>query len=128
MFGMKRKKDEPRAGEPKLHCSFCNKSQDDVRKLIAGPTVYICDECVAVCIDILNDAGAEQPSAERGAPPGRDAPHWPATVRCALCGIPVVLDEALMVEDLAVLCRRCVSAIQAAAEADAAPEATDPER
>ena len=38
-----------------LRCSFCNKDQNDVRKLIAGPTVYICDECVEVCNDIIAD-------------------------------------------------------------------------
>ena len=38
-----------------LRCSFCNKSQNDVRKLIAGPTVFICDECVAVCQDIIDE-------------------------------------------------------------------------
>ncbi|MBH69385.1 MAG: ATP-dependent Clp protease ATP-binding subunit ClpX [Rhodospirillaceae bacterium] len=38
-----------------LRCSFCNKNQNDVRKLIAGPTVFICDECVDVCIDIIAD-------------------------------------------------------------------------
>ena len=38
-----------------LRCSFCNKDQNDVRKLIAGPTVFICDECVEVCNDILSD-------------------------------------------------------------------------
>src|SRR5687767_7189182 len=36
-------------------CSFCNKDQNDVRKLIAGPTVFICDECVEVCNDIIAD-------------------------------------------------------------------------
>jgi ATP-dependent Clp protease ATP-binding subunit ClpX len=36
-----------------LRCSFCNKSQRDVKKLIAGPTVYICDECVDICLDII---------------------------------------------------------------------------
>ena len=46
---MSRKKPE---GEG-LKCSFCNKSQRDVRKLIAGPTVYICDECVDICLDII---------------------------------------------------------------------------
>jgi len=46
---MPRKKNE---GEG-LKCSFCNKSQRDVRKLIAGPTVYICDECVDICLDII---------------------------------------------------------------------------
>ena len=38
---------------PTMHCSFCGKSQHAVAKLIAGPKVYICDECVEVCITIL---------------------------------------------------------------------------
>lgn len=38
-----------------LHCSFCEKSQDEVRKLIAGPGVYICDECIELCTDILTE-------------------------------------------------------------------------
>jgi ATP-dependent Clp protease ATP-binding subunit ClpX len=45
-----------KAGEGEiLRCSFCNKDQNDVRKLIAGPTVFICDECVEVCNDIIAD-------------------------------------------------------------------------
>ena len=39
----------------KLTCSFCGKNQDDVRKLIAGPSVYICDECVDLCNDIIDE-------------------------------------------------------------------------
>jgi hypothetical protein len=38
-----------------LYCSFCGKSQHEVRKLIAGPTVFICDECVELCDDIVKD-------------------------------------------------------------------------
>ena len=38
-----------------LHCSFCGKSQHEVRKLIAGPTVFICDECVELCKDIIHE-------------------------------------------------------------------------
>ena len=38
-----------------LYCSFCGKSQHEVTKLIAGPAVYICDECVDVCIDIIDE-------------------------------------------------------------------------
>jgi ATP-dependent Clp protease ATP-binding subunit ClpX len=38
-----------------LHCSFCNKSQNEVRKLIAGPSVFICDECVDLCNDIIRE-------------------------------------------------------------------------
>jgi ATP-dependent Clp protease ATP-binding subunit ClpX len=40
-----------------LACSFCGKSQHDVAKLIAGPRVFICDECVNICVDILQDGG-----------------------------------------------------------------------
>ena len=39
-----------------LYCSFCGKSQHEVRKLIAGPTVFICDECVELCMDIRHRA------------------------------------------------------------------------
>ncbi len=45
------KKRDDRTGE--LRCSFCGKSQNEVKKLIAGPTVYICDECVELCNDII---------------------------------------------------------------------------
>ena len=45
-----------------LRCSFCNKSQNDVRKLIAGPTVFICDECVGVCQDIIDEDQNYEPS------------------------------------------------------------------
>jgi len=45
------------SGESKntLYCSFCGKSQHEVRKLIAGPTVFICDECVELCMDIIRE-------------------------------------------------------------------------
>ena len=39
----------------KLHCTFCGKSRHEVRKLIAGPTVFICDECVELCMDIVGE-------------------------------------------------------------------------
>ena len=39
----------------KVRCSFCNKSQEQVRKLIAGPNVYICDECIEICSEIVHD-------------------------------------------------------------------------
>ncbi|MEA3386386.1 MAG: ClpX C4-type zinc finger protein, partial [Thermodesulfobacteriota bacterium] len=38
-----------------LHCSFCGKGQEAVKKLIAGPSVYICDECIELCNDILSE-------------------------------------------------------------------------
>ncbi|WP_033137372.1 ClpX C4-type zinc finger protein, partial [Aeromonas finlandensis] len=42
-------------GDKLLYCSFCGKSQHEVRKLIAGPSVYICDECVELCNDIIRE-------------------------------------------------------------------------
>jgi ATP-dependent Clp protease ATP-binding subunit ClpX len=47
-----------------LKCSFCGKSQNDVRKLIAGPTVYICDECIELCNDIIAEEWEEEKSRE----------------------------------------------------------------
>ena len=50
-----------------LYCSFCGKSQNEVRKLIAGPSVFICDECVDLCNDIIREeiqeAGTEGDNA-----------------------------------------------------------------
>ena len=41
-----------------MYCSFCGKSQHEVKKLIAGPSVFICDECIELCNDIIRDEGA----------------------------------------------------------------------
>lgn len=46
--------------EKTLYCSFCGKAQDEVKKLIAGPSVYICDECVELCNDILQEEFGEE--------------------------------------------------------------------
>ena len=47
-----------------LTCSFCGKSQREVRKLIAGPTVYICDECIRLCTDIINEESVKEATAK----------------------------------------------------------------
>jgi len=51
---------KPVKGQGKLQCSFCGKSQDHVKKLIAGPTVYICDECIELCNDIIAEEWEEE--------------------------------------------------------------------
>jgi ATP-dependent Clp protease ATP-binding subunit ClpX len=52
-----------------LRCSFCNKDQRDVKKLIAGPTVYICDECVDICLDIIaEEREPDEPKAKAKLP------------------------------------------------------------
>jgi ATP-dependent Clp protease ATP-binding subunit ClpX len=53
-----------------LYCSFCGKSQHEVRKLIAGPTVFICDECVRLCMDIVKEEEAAA-AGGNGASPGK---------------------------------------------------------
>jgi ATP-dependent Clp protease ATP-binding subunit ClpX len=48
-----------------LYCSFCGKSQHEVRKLIAGPSVFICDECVELCNDIIREELEEKAASSR---------------------------------------------------------------
>jgi ATP-dependent Clp protease ATP-binding subunit ClpX len=48
-----------------LRCSFCGKTQDEVKKLIAGPTVYICDECVELCSEIISEEAAQAQTTEK---------------------------------------------------------------
>ncbi|GAB4358909.1 MAG: ATP-dependent Clp protease ATP-binding subunit ClpX [Immundisolibacter sp.] len=52
-------------GEKLLYCSFCGKSQHEVRKLIAGPSVFVCDECVELCNDIIRDEVGDQAGKQR---------------------------------------------------------------
>ena len=67
-----------------LYCSFCGKSEHEVRKLIAGPSVYICDECVDLCNDIIREEVAAKPSSK-----GLPKPHE----------IKGVLDEYVIGQD-----------------------------
>ena len=47
-----------------LYCSFCGKSQHEVKKLIAGPSVFICDECIDLCTDIIQEELSKLPKLE----------------------------------------------------------------
>jgi ATP-dependent Clp protease ATP-binding subunit ClpX len=63
--------DETRGGDDKgklLYCSFCGKSQNEVRKLIAGPSVFVCDECVDLCNDIIREEVQEASSSDEKSP------------------------------------------------------------
>ena len=51
------------SAEKVLYCSFCGKSQHEVKKLIAGPSVFICDECIELCNDIIRDEVPAEGSA-----------------------------------------------------------------
>ncbi len=53
-----------KSGEKLLYCSFCGKSQHEVRKLIAGPSVFICDECIDLCNDIIREEAQVNPNTK----------------------------------------------------------------
>jgi ATP-dependent Clp protease ATP-binding subunit ClpX len=53
-----------KVGEKLLYCSFCGKSQHEVRKLIAGPSVFICDECIDLCNDIIREEAQADPAGK----------------------------------------------------------------
>jgi ATP-dependent Clp protease ATP-binding subunit ClpX len=55
---------KPKDTKSTRYCSFCGKSEHEVRKLIAGPTVFICDECVELCVDIIRTADKSPATAE----------------------------------------------------------------
>jgi ATP-dependent Clp protease ATP-binding subunit ClpX len=66
---MSDKKDDKNDDSKLLYCSFCGKSQHEVRKLIAGPSVFICDECVELCNDIIREEMQESSSDDGDALP-----------------------------------------------------------
>jgi hypothetical protein len=96
-------------GEPtRLRCSFCNKSDADVRKLIRGESGYICDECVAVCVDILDEHSADKFKVE--APKSETDPT--PVVTCRLCGMQWPREDSLLVPEHGFLCPACTTVVE----------------
>ena len=77
-------------GEKLLYCSFCGKSQHEVRKLIAGPSVFICDECIELCNDIIREE-TQGDHGTKGAKSDLPVPHE----------IRGILDQYVIGQDLA---------------------------
>ena len=80
-----------------------------MRRLVTGRAANICDECVDVCADIVAHRSAEV--STEPPPLGSDA-AWAAgggSVRCALCGMPCLSEEVLLIDGKGVLCRVCVT-------------------
>lgn len=102
-------KDTPR-------CSFCNKTTDEVRKLIAGPGVYICDECVEVCVHVIADGVAQQglqadsSESERARAMAAALPE--GAVACSLCGQLALSNEVLSIPGRGELCGECADAVE----------------
>lgn len=104
--------DEPQA--PVKRCSFCNKSARDVPKLVAGPGVNICSECVAICQEILDenrilDSGKspEQLSVDR------ERAASGAAMLCGLCGNLIDVDGLVDVPSRGKVCLPCVESVAA---------------
>jgi hypothetical protein len=81
-----------------LRCSFCNKTQDEVRKLIAGPKVQICEECVDRCIDVLSEELAKKPQS------------------CLLCGLTKEMQEMMRIPGRGIICNSCLDEVRAVME------------
>lgn len=76
-----------------LSCSFCGKSQFEVVKLIAGPSIFICNECVSLCSNIL-----DEPQVSDGK----------ALTICKLCGNPGEVSEMINIPAKGYLCQECM--------------------
>jgi ATP-dependent Clp protease ATP-binding subunit ClpX len=79
------------SGEKVLYCSFCGKSQHEVKKLIAGPSVFICDECIELCNDIIRD---EVPAEAGGTKASRSDLPVPTEIKS-------ILDQYVIGQDVA---------------------------
>src|SRR6266536_2162769 len=102
---------ESRADQPSPPCSFCGKSQDMVAKIIVAPAAVICDECVEICVTLIDAPAQVEGGAGDVAEPGR-TPE--AIVVCALCQLPSPAGASIQIPDRGCLCVACSDAIRVA--------------
>lgn len=81
-----------------MRCSFCSKTQNEVRKLIAGPKVHICEQCVELCIDILKEELDKKPQD------------------CLLCGLTKEMQEMTRIPGRGSICSTCIDEVRAVLE------------
>src|SRR3954464_7306297 len=86
------------SGEKLLYCSFCGKSQHEVRKLIAGPSVFICDECIELCNDIIR----EETASDKGGKGAKSDLPTPREIRQILDSYVIGQDQAKKILSVAV--------------------------
>src|ERR671926_25769 len=86
------------SGEKLLYCSFCGKSQHEVRKLIAGPSVFICDECIELCNDIIR----EETASDKGGKGAKSDLPTPREIRQILDSYVIGQDTAKKILSVAV--------------------------
>jgi hypothetical protein len=122
--------DTPTGG---VRCSFCNRHQSNVQKLIAGPAVYICDRCIDLCRDIIAEeleegGAAERKEEEAGVPrvgvlSDMQSRGVSAPAICRLCGLPSPIQDVIAVPDRGFLCLVCLDVIRASSESDSKDQA-----
>ncbi len=87
------------SAEKVLYCSFCGKSQHEVKKLIAGPSVFICDECIELCNDIIRD---EVPAEGAGSAKTKSDLPMPSEIKASLDNYVIGQDPAKRILSVAV--------------------------
>jgi ClpX C4-type zinc finger len=107
-----------RESTDQVACSFCLKTQDQVRKLIAGPNVYICDECIDLCDDVIE----RECEAEEGpGDPPTQTDSFTTGATCVLCNLPKPIDEIVPLPERRFICAPCVDTVRTAAAARQKP-------
>jgi hypothetical protein len=98
-----------------LRCSFCNKAQQDVKKLVTGPAVQICNECVDICVDVLERDVILEPGSMAGPGSGPTVTADRSAlspVDCSLCQTRTPVENATLFPDRGWLCSPCMTAIE----------------
>jgi hypothetical protein len=107
------KSETDRAEAAALVCSFCGKNQDEVRKLIAGPAVYICDECIDLCNDIIAEECNDQQAGTEQATASEESTREPI---CAFCNEPRNPEKLVPIAAGMRFCTTCIQAIHTVIE------------
>lgn len=89
-------------------CSFCGKGPEEARKLIAGPSVFICDACVGLCDEILEQEDGAGSDCEAAPAPSPDSEER----LCGICMEPRETDELVFLPHAAYMCATCLEEIQ----------------
>ncbi len=106
------KKRSAASADPEIRCSFCEKRQHEVRKMVAGPSVFVCNECVDVLVDIMADGQAPPGTPSENAV-AIDPTRASLVVPCKLCEFNFPIEEALAIPERGFLCPNCVREIEA---------------
>ena len=112
----------PSREQASLRCSFCNKPRLDVKALIAGPAVLICDECVDICNDILAKDKELEPDGSIGSGAFGTGKN-DALVRCRLCQTLYQRGGCNAFPDRGWLCHGCLSVVRTYLESAGRPVA-----